>query len=239
MTDPEFPAVPEWSEQDRLVREKEALGFFISGHPLDRHREVVRAFAPVNTSSLKDRAGQAVELACVVTKVQRQISRRDNSEWGKIIVEDFHGTATVLAFKETWQTYKEVLQQDAVVLINGKVSGRERDEEEPPIFLDEAVSLDGVPNSGQLALEIELPEDSRWADSVFHDAKEVLAAHPGDAPVELRLGSSNGVEASRFRSRSLRVDPSNETLADLQEMFGKGHVRLIRLRTTPPAPEGY
>ncbi len=236
VNDPELPAVPEWSEQERLVREKEALGFFISGHPLDRHSEVVRAFAPVNTSSLKDRAGQAVELACVVTKVQRQISRRDNSEWGKITVEDFHGTATVLAFKEAWQTYKEVLQQDAVVLINGKVSGRERDEEDPPIFLDEAVSLDGVPNSGQLALEIELPEDSKWEESVFHDAKEVLAAHPGSAPVELRLGNSNGVEASRFRSRSLKVDPTNETLSDLQEMFGKGHVRLIRLRATPPAP---
>jgi len=235
-SDPELPRVPEWSEQERLVREKEALGFFISGHPLDRHREVVSAFAPVNTSSLKDRAGQAVDLACVVIKVQRQISRRDNSEWGKIIVEDFHGTATVLAFKENWQTYKDVLQQDAVVLINGKVSGRERDEEDPPIFLDEAVSLDGVPNSGQLALEIELPEGSKWADSVFHDAKEVLVAHPGGAPVELRLGSSNGVEASRFRSRTLKVDPDNETLSDLQEMFGKGHVRLIRLRSTPPAP---
>ena len=235
-TDPELPAVPDWSESERLVREKEALGFFISGHPLDRHREVVRAFDRVNTANLKARPGQAVELACVVTKVQRQISRRDNSEWGKVVVEDFHGTAILLAFKETWQAYKDVLQQDAVVLVSGKVSGRERDEEDPPIFLDEVVALEGLPNSGQLALEIDLADSADLSGDVFHEAKEVLVAHPGDAPVELRLGRDNGVEGPRFRSRTLKVDPSQETLANLQEMFGKGRVRLVRLGTAPPAP---
>ena len=82
----------------------------------------MRAFDDVNTANLKDHLGRPIDLACVVTKVQRQISRRDSSEWGKITVEDFHGTATVLAFKDNWQKYKETLQQDAVVLISGKVS---------------------------------------------------------------------------------------------------------------------
>ena len=48
-TDPQLPNVPRWSEQDRLAREKEALGFFISGHPLDRFRHIVDAFGQVNT----------------------------------------------------------------------------------------------------------------------------------------------------------------------------------------------
>ncbi len=101
--DPALPEVPAWGEGDRLTREKESLGFYISGHPLDRYRSVVEAFAPVCTTNLKNYLGQSIELACVVTQVARQISRRDNSEWGKILVEDFSGTATVLAFKESWQ----------------------------------------------------------------------------------------------------------------------------------------
>ena len=72
--DPGLPNVPKWSEQELLKREKEALGFFISGHPLDRFAEVVRAFAGVNTANLKEHFGRPLELACVVTKVQRQIS---------------------------------------------------------------------------------------------------------------------------------------------------------------------
>ena len=96
-----FPRFPAWSEGDRLTREKEALGFYISGHPLDRFRPVVEAFAPCDDHEPQEASSvQPVELACVVTQVARQISRRDSSEWGKILVEDFSGTATILAFKD-------------------------------------------------------------------------------------------------------------------------------------------
>jgi len=161
--------------------------------------------------------------------VQRQISRRDNSEWGKITVEDFHGTATVLAFKDNWQKHKETLQQDAVVLISGKVSGRERDEDDPPIFLDDALLLEGVSNSGQLAVQIELPVDAELDDDVFARAKELLKAHPGMAPVELSLGSDNGIAAPILRSRTLKTDPSHDTIEALQKMFGKARERLVRV----------
>ena len=235
--DPGLPNIPRWPEHERLKREKEALGFFISGHPLDRYAEVVRAFDYVNTANLKDHLGRPLDLACVVTKVQRQISRRDSSEWGKITVEDFHGTAIILAFKENWQKYKETLQQDAVVLISGKVSGRERDEEDPPIFLDDALLLEGVANSGQLALQIELPIGAELDDDVFARAKEILVAHPGTAPVELLLGSDNGVAAPVLRSRTLKADPSRETIEALQEMFGKARVRLVRVGDGRSGPD--
>ena len=94
------------------------------------------------------------------------------------------------------------------MLISGKVSGRERDEDDPPIFLDDALLLEGVSNSGQLALQIELPMGAELDDDVFARAKEVLEAHPGTAPVELLLGSDNGITAPVFRSRSSRQTPA-------------------------------
>ena len=233
-TDPELPEVPEWDEHERLAREKEALGFFISGHPLDRYREIVRAFEPVSSATLPEYLGQAVELACVVTSVSRQISRRDQSEWGKIVVEDFQGTATILAFKDVWQQCRDTLQQDAVVLIRGKVSGRERDEEDPPIFLDGAELLEGVPGSGRLAVQIELDFESEVGEETFSRARQVLADHPGTAPVQLVYGTGNGKSAPRFRSRSIRVDPGTETLHELQALFGKGNVRLVKLGGDQP-----
>ena len=225
---PALPNVPEWSEADRLAREKAALGFFISGHPLERYREVVRAFEPVSSAKLADMPGQAVDLPCVVTSVARQISRRDNSEWGKITVEDFSGTATVLAFREAWQNHKEVLQQDAVVLISGKVSGRERDEEDPPVFLDAARLLENVAETGELAIQIELELDSDVTEEAFARAKEVLAAHPGASPVWLQVGQDNGEVAPKLQSRSLRAAPNADTVAELQKLFGRGNVRLVR-----------
>ena len=231
--DPDLPQVPEWTESDRLTREKEALGFYISGHPLDRFRPVVEAFGPADTSTLKRFAGQPVELACVVTQVTRQISRRDASEWAKLLVEDFAGTATVLAFKDSWQAAKEILEQDAVVLIRGKVSSRERDEEDPPIFLDGAELLEAVPASGKLAVQIELEFGGMPGEEAFSQARKVMAEHPGVAPVEVVVQTGNGLGAPRLRSRSLRVDPAGETLQELEELFGPGHVRLVRTVQEP------
>ncbi len=233
---PPLPNVPEWSEQDRLKREKLALGFFISGHPLDRYREVVRAFGPISSDTLGDRGGETIELPCVVTSVARQISRRDNSEWGKITVEDFNGTATVLAFRDTWQTYKEILVQDAVVLLAGKVSGRERDEEDPPVFLDHARPLDEVADGGELAVQIELELGSDVVEEAFARAKLVLADHPGLSPIWLQVGSDNGEPAPRLRSKSLKTGTDAATIDALQKLFGRGNVRLVRTVFPPPPP---
>ncbi len=232
-SEPSLPNVPEWEEADRLAREKEALGFFISGHPLDRFREVVRAFEPVTTATLGDRAGEAIELACVVTNVARQISRKDNSEWGKITVEDFHGTATILAFRETWQEHKAVLHQDAVVLIQGKVSGRERDEEDPPVFLDSARPLEEMAGGGDLAVQIELELGSSVPESAFEEAKRLFAEHPGGAPIWLQVGTDNGEAAPRLRSRTLKTSVDLATIEALQGLFGPGNVRLVRTYSPP------
>jgi len=224
---PALPTVPEWGDRERLTREKEALGFFISGHPLDRYREIAKAFDEVG--AMKDRMGDSVEMACVVTAVARQVSRRDGSEWAKITVEGFHGTATVLAFKDVWQSYKGTVETDAVVLLRGKVSDRDRDEGDPPVFLDSAEPLGQVRGSGRLAVRIDLGGHESLADDTFASARAVADAHPGAAPVEVVLTESNGSGTPRLRSRSLRVSPDRETIRALEGVFGKGRVGLAKV----------
>ena len=228
-TAPPLPSVSDWSESERLAREKEALGFFISGHPLDRYREIVRAY-DVSSYTLVERPGELVQLPCVVTSVARQISRRDSSEWGKITVEDFSGTATVLAFGDSWRNSKDTLQQDAVVEISGRVSGRERDEEDPPIFLDTARALEDV--TPELAVQIDLELGSDVAANVFKAAKQVITNRPGPSPVWLKVGSDNGEPVPGFRSRSMFTEPNEDTLSELEKLFGSGNVRLVRTTRT-------
>ncbi|MEX2529261.1 MAG: DNA polymerase III subunit alpha [Gemmatimonadota bacterium] len=225
---PELPTIPEWPEQDRLAREKQALGFFISGHPLDRHEELVRAFGPANTSNLKEFAGGEVEFACVVTKIARQISRKDNTEWAKITVEDFHGTATLLAFRESWQRAKELLGQDASILIRGKVSGRERDEEDPPVFLDDAQRLEDVARSGRLAVAVNLEQGEGFPPEKVTAARRIMESHLGRAPLELHVQNGGGL-AARLRSRSLTLEPSPALLSLLKETLGKGRIRMVKV----------
>ncbi len=225
--DPSLPETQKWSAQERLTREKEALGFFISGHPLDRYQHLMENFR-INTSTIKNHPGLSVEIPCVVTKVDKRISRRDNSEWAKITVEDFQGTADVLAFKDNWVKSQEMLIQDSAVILKGKISNRERDEENPPIFLDEVVSMDEVPNSGQMTVEINLQKNSGLIDGTLSQIKETLINHPGNAPLELWLNDQDNGIPIRMRSRTLYIDPSPETLEELGELFGKPQVRLVK-----------
>jgi len=230
---PVLPRVEKWSESERLTREKEILGFFISGHPLNRFREDMALFeGRTNTVKLKEQKDQKVELACVVTEAARQVSKKDGSEWGRITVEDFHGTATVLAFGDVWAKYKEVLKQDAAVVVRGAVSGRERDEEDPPMFLDSAVPLEKVRESGEVGVAIELGTGGPGAAAV-EEAKALFAAHPGEGAV-LVLWKNGGGEGQppRLKSKTLKVAPRDELLVALRECLGDDRVRLHR---DPPA----
>ncbi|MCI0435802.1 MAG: DNA polymerase III subunit alpha [Gemmatimonadetes bacterium] len=249
--EPELPDVPRWPESERLAREKALVGFFITGHPLERFRDELRVFGRVHTSNLKQFRDQAIELPCVVTATSRQVSRRNGSEWGRITVEDFSGTATVLAFGEAWDAFHDLLAQDAPILIRGTVSGRERDEEAPPIFLDSVVPLASVRSSGSLALEIQLLPDA--PESALAAALPLLKDHPGNAPVFVRwqngpghddgdtgLAAGNGDAGAasatkpaaspptRLRSRSLTVTPSPALMRELRTLFGAERVRLVR-----------
>ncbi|HEX6940377.1 MAG TPA: DNA polymerase III subunit alpha [Longimicrobiales bacterium] len=242
--EPKLPDVAPWPESERLAREKEILGFFISGHPLDKFREEVRVFEHVNSANLKEHRDQRVELACVVTAVSRQLSRRNGAEWGRITVEDFHGTATVLAFGESWERCRHLLVQDAAVVIRGSVSGRDRDEDDPPIFLDDAVPLAEIRKTDVIAVELRLAPGAGDADAIAA-ATRALRANPGESPLYVRWvpaprpgagePASNGGERGgngggerRFRSRSIRVAPSETLVEELRALFGVDHVKLVR-----------
>ncbi len=227
--DPELPDVERWRGSVQLAHEKNALGFFISGHPLDPYRDIVGVFDQLDPASLKERMGQTVETACVVTAVARQVSRKDGSEWAKLTVEGFQGTVTVLAFREVWQSHKELLQPDALVLLSGKVSNRERDEEAPPVFLDAAEALGDVADSGRVALQIRLDANGALPGGAPGDIKSVVQEHAGGAPLEFLLSDANGTPARRLRSRTLTVSVRSDVVGALDEVVGKGAARLVRV----------
>ncbi len=237
---PPLPDVPPWSEREKLDREKTLVGFYISGHPLEDDRELVELLAEsANTSTLAAHRDQKVELACVVTEIARRISRKDGSEWARWTVEDFHGTATVLAFREAWTRTRDWLTTGAPVVLRGSVSGRERDEENPPLFLDSATPLSALYESGETGIRVSLRPDELQSRDVLARSRQLLARHPGPGAV-LLVWENGDPSKPVFRSRSLRVAPRPALLRALRALFGEDRVELVRLREGRPsgvAPE--
>ncbi len=226
---PALPDVAEWSEAEKLAREKELVGFFVSGHPLDSHRDLVALYSGrANTSNLRERRDRKIEVACVVTEITRRISRKDGSEWARLVLEDYHGTAVALAFRESWSKHRDALEPGRPLLVRGTVSGRERDEADPPIFIDEIVPLDSVYASGRVAVRLELSHATELDDDRLRQAIRIVRAHPGPAALEVMLGNG-GDEPSRLRSRAFSLTPEPETLDKLRAVLGVDRVRLVEV----------
>ena len=230
----ELPVVSAWSERHRLHEEKERLGFYISGHPLERYRDLVELYSlEAKTTNLRERRDRTVEVPCVITETSVRTARKDGREWARLTIEDFHGTATTLVFGDVWQKNRDLLTDDRAVLITGTVSGNSRDDDDPPIFLDSVRPLAEVRDEGQVGILIELREDEQPEPGAFARAKELLEASPGRGPLYLEAGNGEPEDEARpprFASRTLRVDPTPSLVEELRGLLGGSGVRLVRSR---------
>jgi DNA polymerase-3 subunit alpha len=226
---PALPNVPEWSEADRLAREKELVGFYVSGHPLTRFVREVALFGTRTTADLGQWMEGALHVAALVTAVKRQTARRTGAEWAKLTLEDFHGAAEVLCFPEAWKKLSRLIVPDGAFLFAGGYSTRDRGEEDAPFIVEDAVPLAELRSSGRLALAL------RWSarDALPEDAGRRIAAvcraHPGPAPVVVEWTDGNGLGAARFRSRDLTVSLDDDLLRALQDVVGSQGVELVKV----------
>ena len=131
-TPPALPPTPAWSESERLQREKELLGFYISGHPLDPFRTECELFASHTVAQLGRWTPEPVTIGVVVTAIKRQVSKRSGAEFARLTVEDFSGSSEVLVFPEAWAVIAERVRPDVPLLHQGRLlpegsGGREPD----------------------------------------------------------------------------------------------------------------
>ncbi|MBK5096360.1 MAG: DNA polymerase III subunit alpha [Gemmatimonadetes bacterium] len=229
--EPVLPDVPAWTEAERLKEEKAVLGFYISGHPLERYRELVDLLSlECNTSTVPELRDRRVELACVVTSLDVLVSRKNGKEYCRLTLEDFFGTAGALVFNEVWTAHRDLLSEDLPVLLEGTVSANSRDEENPPIFVDSVRPLSELSDSGQIGICIELRQGDSVPTGEFDRVRTALESSPGPGPLLIRWKPSgeNGSEPPLLASQTLRVAPNADLLAELRALLGSDRVHLIR-----------
>jgi DNA polymerase-3 subunit alpha len=222
-----LPDVPAWTEAERLAKEKEIIGFFISGHPLERFRAVVEVVGTRTTATLGEWDERPVTIAVVVTAIKRQISKKTGKEYARITLEDFHGTAEAIVFPEAWSKLNQVIRVDTAMMLNGGYSPRDRGEEQAPFIVEGARDLAEMEASGSLAVAIQWDSPAPPSADVVGAVVQVCEAHPGPAALYIQWTDGNG-QSARLRSRRLRIGAEEETLRALRDLFGTTAVSLIR-----------
>jgi DNA polymerase-3 subunit alpha len=223
-----LPVVPEWSEAERLAREKELVGFFVSGHPLNRFATEAALFGTHTTRDLGTWTEGKLAVAAVVTAVRRQIARKSGAEWAKLTIEDFQGTAECLAFPEAWAKLARIIVPDGAYILTGGYSMRDRGEEDVPFIVEDAQPLAELRRAGRIGLALRWGPKGRAPET----AKAVAAlcsAHLGSAPVYLDWSEEEDTsDVARFRSRSLAVTLDEELLDALRGILGADAITLVK-----------
>ncbi len=225
-----FPNVAPWTESDRLAKEKEILGFYISGHPLEPFQLECELFASHTVSQLGTWTGDPISLGVVITAVKKQISKRSGSEFARLTVEDFSGSCEVLIFPEKWAAIADRIRTDVPVLLKGGYSKRDRDADSPTFIIESVTPFAELAFSGQIGVAITIGDSSDVSSDVLRDVRSVIETHSTGSTVapalEVRWRDGNG--GTRLRSRSLRLPASHAALTELRALLGPDRVHLVR-----------
>jgi DNA polymerase-3 subunit alpha len=216
--------VEEWDRLSLLSREKQALGCYVSGHPLLRYGDQVRRLRVLETNKVRSQeAWTVVTVAGIVENYEEKLFKGGTGGKAAFFeIEDMSGRVKAKLRNERIETYGALLSGGEAVLVTGKVSfpiTDEPDEEaEPTLLVDEVVPLSDAIRRATRSISIQLDaRDTR--PEQLESLKALIAESPGACPVELVLALPEGARAV-MTIDGARVDPSDAMLSGLERLFG-------------------
>ena len=210
---PRPPAnVPEWSNKQRLSAEKETVGFYITGHPLDRYENDLRRLVTAPIAELGSRQGQEKIKAGGVVHTLKLKNNKKGDRYATFNLEDKSGTIEVIVWPEAYRRYEARIASDDPIYVSGTL---EVSEERCQIIGDEIGSLDDMrfKNAKEVLLTFVEALTAERAEAL----SRALQAHPGTRAVSLQL--MDGELVANVKLPKFKVSPS-EKLADAVERLG-------------------
>jgi DNA polymerase-3 subunit alpha len=217
-----------------LKREKQALGFYVSGHPLGRYGKELRRF---DVTPLGDLAGLAqwakVRVAGVVENYRDRTFKNGGGRVAFFELEDEIGRVDVKVAEKRIDACAPLLNAGEPVLIEGKVTfpmGAEDEADDdaakkPTILLDTVQPLADAIQSETRGISIRLAAERTRADHL-KGLRDVLARSPGNCPVNVVIELGDGAQAILALGATLKVTPNDAMLAGLERLFGENVAEL-------------
>ncbi len=227
---------PAWTEMEWLANEKEALGLYLSGHPVDRHTVDLRAFGARTVGDLlsaevpgtEDGAPGRLLLEDVavggVVSAVRALKTKKGDPMAVLTLEDSQGSVEVVVFPETYGRFRHLVDTGALLLVRGKF---ERDEDSSRFQAVELSLLEGLRERRAKAVNIHLSATA--SRSTLEALWDVLAQHQGDRPIVLELELAHDQRRLRVKANvtpQIRVRPSEQLVSAVERVCGAGSVVL-------------
>ena len=232
----DLPRVPDWEEGERLANEKEVLGFFVSGHPMDKYAEKLRNLTGVISvaealerkpperrwGSQNDPADE-LQVAGMIHGLRVQKSKRDGKLYAQASLEDATGKIELICFARDYERLQNQLKIEAPVLLRGTLLGEE--DSAPKIAINAIQALEDVQVKLPGGVRIRINLDSA-TEEMFTLLKSAADAAPGPGKVMLHLEKKDEF-AVILEPASMNVAADRSWVERIEELVGKGAVQAI------------
>ncbi|HEY6273927.1 MAG TPA: DNA polymerase III subunit alpha [Terriglobales bacterium] len=221
-----LPDVPEWDEHQRLASEKEVLGFFITGHPLDKYRgklDDFRALTAESVGAMTTGTGRDEVFAAGIITGVRVMKSRKGDLYAQAALEDMTGMVEAIVFPEAYRRLQAMLKQEIPMLV--RCSVRVEEGSNPKIAISQLTPLDEaqpkLPRSIRIkvALETATPE-------VVDALHSICRARRGEAKVLFDM-ERGGDFMVVMEADGYNVCPDRSFIARVEELCGRGAVRIV------------
>jgi DNA polymerase III subunit alpha len=213
---------PLWSEEERLASEYAMLGFYVSGHPLERYASRLAEWNVVSLSEVESqRNGKEIAIAALIVGVRAMRSKK-GARWAIFTIQDMTGVQELLAFPESFGRFETLLKPGTPLLIKARVQVEEAGTR---LSLQECRKLE------ELAVKARAPEVRIQLEAALLDEhtldrlEDVLSAAPGPSPVIFEVRAADGSVAVLEAHRRVKYNP--ELLAALGPICGADAVRTV------------
>jgi DNA polymerase-3 subunit alpha len=217
------PSVPdadtaEWDETELLMHEKEALGFYITGHPLTRYSQILAKMKAKRTSDIEVAADkEEVVIGGILRSVKKENVKSTGDMMAYVTLEDDEGSVEVIIFSELFKSVNMLIKKDALVLIKGSI---DRDEKGARVRAREVVRLDTAGLNGFKRVEISLPGTESSGERM-KEIRSLVSEYPGDCQLYLKI-RLNGIQT--LIATDIGLKPDKILIASLETMAGSGAV---------------
>ena len=241
----EYVPSEEWPEKERLAAEKEAIGFYVSGHPLHQYERELRRWARPAALVQRARRDETVTVAGIVAQL-RERPTKTGKRMGWVTLEDLSGSVELVCFpgreagrsvmgkdgkwtkgaaRPGYEAWEQLLKSDDPILVTGTVQVNIRDEENPvaELIVEQVQSLKEVRDKRLKRFELRLRADL-VTDERLEELSRLARSHAGATPVALSIVFPG--EAEAVIGAPLKVDVTDELISQVDRLFGEKVVEL-------------
>ncbi len=213
---PKLPEVSEWPEVEKWAKEKEALGFYITGHPLTRYQELVRRLTSFDTQNLEEAPDKSEVALCGMVAAFKEIRTKKGKRMAFIDLEDLKGKVEVVVFNDVYEKVASLFQSDIPIYVKGTV---EQGEEGRKILASDIQALEEAQRSRAKAVHLRVQQDA-VGERGLEQLRDILHRHPGNLPTYLHLFNSQQEVTVLEMPQEYRVTLNGAFVIEITQLLG-------------------